>query len=104
MQPMKCWRVAVYVVLGVVLTALTASCGVPDDGRLGIGRASDGSLRVYLRTCTHRVDGATLYWPDDPAGDSAAEVFVDWTIAAAADGPTVIDWPLLGAGGAAVIA
>lgn len=102
---MGCCRVAAYVALGVALTALTAGCGVPDDGWIAVGRANDGSFRVYLRTCTHPVDGATLYWPDDPNGDNSnEEVFADWTIAATADGPTAIDWPLLGAAGGTVTA
>lgn len=79
----------------MVYVAMTG-CSVPLDGWLGVGRASDGTLRVYLRTCTQPVDGASLWWPDDPRGNSDQEVFADWTIAARHQGPLQLDWPLLG--------
>lgn len=94
----RCWAV------GVVIAAapLLIGCGVPDDGRLGVGRADDGSLMVYLRACNQPLDGATLYWPDDPAGaDSNEEVFAEWTILA---DDLSVEWPLLGRSGQGVVA
>lgn len=69
---------------------------MPPDGEVGVGRDTKGNLQVYLRTCNHPMDGATLYWPDDPNGaDSNNEVFAEWTIGTQPD-PLRVEWPLLG--------
>lgn len=47
---------ALLVAAGVMLSG----CGVPEDGWVGVGRASDGRLLVQLRTCAEPLDGATL--------------------------------------------
>ncbi len=80
--------------VGVALAV--TGCGVPDDGWVGVGRDEDGNLRVYLRTCHHPMDGASLSWPDDPNGANFhEEVFAEWTIGPQPD-PLRADWPLLG--------
>lgn len=74
-----------------------AGCGVPTDGWVGVGRDSQGVLRVYVRTCHHPMDGASLSWPDDPNGaNSGEEVFAEWSIGPQPD-PLRPNWPLLGA-------
>ncbi len=84
------------VLAAAVIYAALTGCSVPIDGWVGVGRANDGTLRIYLRTCTQPVDGATLLWPDDPKGNSDQEVFADWTIVTPHRGPYQVDWPLLG--------
>ena len=97
---MRSWAVSKRLLLMWCLTAaalVLAGCGVPLDGAVGVGRDTEGNLRVNLRTCSHPMDGATLYWPDDPNGaDSNNEVFAEWTIGPQPD-PLRADWPLLGA-------
>ena len=94
------WLVAV----ALAIPLLLGGCSVPPDGYVGIGRALDGSLWVYIRTCHHRMDGATLYWPDDPNGaNSNEEVFARWEIARQPD-PLRASWPLLGPGANGVTA
>ncbi|WP_344808892.1 hypothetical protein [Microlunatus ginsengisoli] len=87
------WRMVVAL---AVVALVAAGCSVPRDGWVGIGRVADGRLWVYLRTCHHLLDGASLYWPDDPNGaNSNNELFTDWSITAPVRGLKVA-WPLLG--------
>lgn len=78
---------------------MTSSCSVPSVGRIGIGRAADDRLVVYLRICEGSLDGATLYWPDDPNGKSlnGEEIFAEWTVSPGPD-PLRAEWPLFGPG------
>lgn len=94
------WRRRLLTALLLVIAGvLLGGCGVPEDGWVGVGRMSDGSFRVYLRTCTQPLNGATLYWPDDPNGaNSNEEVFAEWILESAQRGPVRADWPLLGQG------
>lgn len=91
------WLASCAMTAALIVSALTfTGCTVPPDGRVGVGRDADGELRVYLRTCQHSMDGATLYWPDDPEGaTSNQEVFAEWTFEQQ-PGPMSVDWPLLG--------
>jgi hypothetical protein len=82
----------------VVPGVMLGGCGVPEDGWVGVGRNPDGQFEVYVRTCEHALDGSTLYWPDDPAGNSEAEVFGEWTFQQGGQGATRVEWPLLGQG------
>lgn len=77
-------------------TLSTAGCGVPEDGRLGIGRDSRGALRVYLQTCHAPMDNATLYQPSDDSNPQE-EAITNWQIDPQ---PNLlkIEWPLLGPG------
>lgn len=84
--------------------ALLSGCSVPENGWMGVGRNDQGELRVYLRTCGQALDGATLYWPDDPTGNSENEVFGDWSFQTPQPSTTAADWPLLGQTPGGVIA
>jgi hypothetical protein len=89
------FRLLTWCLLGGATLSL-AGCSVPTDGWVGVGRDSQGTLRVYVRTCHHAMDGASLYWPDDPkGGNSGQEVFAEWTIGPQPD-PLRLNWPLLG--------
>lgn len=91
------WRLALMSAVTLLLVPL-AACTVPPDGNVGIGPNADGVLTVYLRTCHYPMDGATMYWPDDPNGaNSNEEVFADWKIKAQ-PARLQLNWPLIGAG------
>ncbi|MGN6612704.1 MAG: hypothetical protein ACTHLJ_13105 [Angustibacter sp.] len=51
--------------------ALLASCTAPVDGYTGVTVDPDGALHAVVQTCRHPLDGATLYWGDDPKGSDS---------------------------------
>lgn len=84
--------------------ALLSGCSVPENGWMGVGRSDQGEFRVYLRTCGQTLDGATLYWPNDPIGDSEGEIFGEWSFRTPQPAATGVHWPLQGQARGAVIA
>ncbi len=98
------WQRALRVVLAALMFCSVAGCSVPEDGYVGVDRSESGDLTVYVRTCSHPMDGATLYWPDDPTGaNSNEEFFADWTVHRQSRS-LAVSWPLLGPGGSGVYA
>ena len=71
---------------------LLGGCSVPHDGWVGVGRADDGTLTVFLRTCTASLHGATLSWSQESGGS-----ITEWDIDRKARSLS-IQWPLLGPG------
>ncbi|RZU21712.1 hypothetical protein EV567_2217 [Streptomyces sp. BK239] len=45
--------------------AATSACTVPVDAVAGISVTENGRLLGVMMVCGHRIDGATLYVPDD---------------------------------------
>jgi hypothetical protein len=74
----KWWPVAVSVLaLGAV--GLLTSCTVPVDGYAGITVDSNGAAQALIQTCKHPVDGATIYWGDDPKGSDSRDAEIgEW--------------------------
>lgn len=67
------------VLAGVALVA--GACSPESDGLTGVGVDGAGRPVGYLLSCKHRIDGATLYWPADPAGaDSQHATAGEWTM------------------------
>lgn len=52
---------------------LLSSCTVPVDGYAGITVDSNGAAQALIQTCKHSVDGATIYWGDDPKGSDSRD-------------------------------
>ncbi|WP_319463597.1 hypothetical protein [Micromonospora sp. RTP1Z1] len=73
---------------------LLSSCTVPVDGLAGVTVDEKGNPIGVVRTCEHPLDGATLYWPDDPRGsDGQPAELGQWEFT----GSTVthsLAWPL----------
>ena len=57
----------------LVGVGLLSSCTVPADGYAGVTVDSNGVVRALVQTCKHSVDGAILYWVDDPEGSDSRD-------------------------------
>jgi hypothetical protein len=80
------------VLVGVSLTA--SSCTVDADGYAGVMVDPQGVVRAVVQSCKHSVDGASLYWGDDPRGaDSDHAEMGTWKFARSTVGAP-LTWPL----------
>jgi hypothetical protein len=73
---------------------LLSSCGPPLDGYAGVTVDSNGQAQALIQTCKHSMDGATIYWSEDPkGGDSDHALIGEWEFSRSAVGRP-ITWPV----------
>lgn len=78
----------------IVGVGLLSSCTVPVDGSAGVTVDSGGVVRALVETCTHSVDGATLYWGDDPQGSDSRDARIGrWKFSRSTAGRS-LSWPV----------
>jgi hypothetical protein len=70
--------------------SLTA-CTVPPDGRVGIAVSEAGQPEAVLVSCKHQMNGASLYWYDDP--NPTSPVLAKWTLPSGYTSP--LQWSLV---------
>jgi hypothetical protein len=78
----------------LVSVFLLSSCTVESDGYAGVTVDSNGHVQALIQTCKHSMDGATIYWGEDPkGGDSPDAQIGQWEFTRSTVGQPVT-WPV----------